>query len=386
VGSRRTHEWKRRPGFAKLFRGAAWVVPIVASLGAALAVSFLLTQPEGLGLLMWWAVIAAAGTLTLVVLGPLARRAVLLAALLDLSLVFPSQAPSRSFIALRASSHRRVQMRLIGTSGPNSVANARIADRMALASALGVLRQQRHRQTRRARAIRSAFLVAAVLITGTVLFPAPRQAALGRRAAGPAVAAPGPRAGVTPSPSPPQGTVPLTSPTPTTVAGSSNPVAGTTTSDDTRGQSMPPGVTPSSSSFGPTLSAGTGGGSAPPEGAGPSANAVAAAPGGAVVLQTTQPLTIASGQSAQRLATESRLTSQVPSPLRTGGAVTDAMLERTNRTEPAPKGATGKEGRRSEAADSLPAAPPNRAVTSGTTDSNDKAVDVSASPEEVGPR
>ena len=141
-------EWERRPALAKLVRAAAWVVPILSSLGAALAVSFLFTRPAGLSLLVWCAAVAAGGTVTLVALEPLAWRAVMLAMLFELSLVFPSRAPSRPSVALRASSSRRLQIRLIQTRAHNGFANSRVAERMALASALGVLRQQRHRQTR----------------------------------------------------------------------------------------------------------------------------------------------------------------------------------------------------------------------------------------------
>jgi hypothetical protein len=373
VGSPRTHEWKRRPALAKLVRGAAWVVPIMASLGAAFAVSFLLTRPNGLGLLMWWAVIAAAGTLTLVVFEPLARRAVILAALLDLSLVFPSKAPSRSFIALGVSSHRRLQIRLIQTSAHNSFANGRIAERMALASALGVLRQERHRRTSRARAIGSAFVVAAALITGTVLLRAPRQAPLGHPAAGPAVAAHGPRAGIPASPSPPEGTLP--SPTPTPAAGASNRVTGATTSEERRANSQPPTVAPSIPPLGLALSADASGVSAQPEGAGPGPpNAVAAAPGEAAARDATQPLAVASGQSAPSREAEPRVpaAAQGPAPLRTGGAA----------TKHAPNGATCEEGGCSEAASPLPDAPPNPTVTSGATDSSAKTVGVSASRED----
>src|SRR5438132_9203493 len=143
------------------------MVPIVASLGAALAVSFLLTRPEGLGLLLWWAAVAASATVTLVAFEPLCRRALTLATLLELSLVFPSNAPSRSFVALRASSSRRLEIRLIQMSTHDGLAT--VAERMALAGALGVLRQQRHHPTGQARATGAAFAIAAALITGTVL-------------------------------------------------------------------------------------------------------------------------------------------------------------------------------------------------------------------------
>jgi len=235
VGSPSSHGWERRPALAKLVRAAAWVVPLIASLGAALAVSFLVTRPDGLGVLVWWAAVAAAGTVTLLAFEPLARRAVTLAALLDVSLVFPSNAPSRLFVAWRASSSRRLQDRLIQTRTHNGVANARVAERMALAGALGALRQQKHRQTGWARAGLVAFVVAAALITGTLLVPAAPPARLGLRTAGPGGTTPGPiPSGVPPSGATSAGTEPATSPSPTPAAGSSNRAAGPTTSEDRR--------------------------------------------------------------------------------------------------------------------------------------------------------
>ena len=393
MGSPRKHEWERRPALAKLVRTAAWVVPIVASLGAALAVSFLLTRPEGLGLLVWWAAVAAGATVTLVAFEPLCRRAVTLATLLELSLVFPSSAPSRSFVALRASSSRRLEIRLIKMSTHDGLANSRVAERMALASALGVLRQQRLRPTGRALVTGGAFVLSAALITGTVLFPAPTQAPPSHRPAGPPVAAPAPVAGVPPSPGAPEGTERATSPTPTPtpVAGSSNRVAGPTSSSEvTRGESKPPGVASSSPSLGPTPSADMDGGSAPPAGGGPNpANAVAAAPGGAVVIQRTQPLAVASGQSAGQLATEPRLpaAAQTQSQLPSRVDLTERTPDRTSGTAPAPSDGTGGKGGSSAEAGSAeagsPAAtPPNRTVTSRPADSDAKTVGVSASREE----
>jgi hypothetical protein len=232
LGSPRSHEWERRPALAKLVRAAAWVVPIVASVGAGLAVSFLVTRPEGLGVLVWWAAVAAGAIVTLLAFGPLARRTVTLAALLDVSLVFPSTAPSRLFAAWRASSDRRLQDGLIQTRTHNGVANARVAERMALAGALGALRQQKQRQTRWARAGLGAFVVAAALITGTLLVPAP-PARVGLRTAGPAGTTPGPVPSGVPPPGPTSaGTEPATSPTRTPVAGPSNRAAGPTISQD----------------------------------------------------------------------------------------------------------------------------------------------------------
>jgi hypothetical protein len=237
MGSPSGHEWERRPALAKLARAAAWVVPLVASLGAALAVSFLVTRPEGLGVLVWWTAVAAGGTVTLVAFEPLARRTVTLAALLDLSLVFPSTPPSRLLVAWRASSDRRLQDRLIQTRTHDGVANSRVAERMALAGALGALRQQKHRPTSWARAGLGAFVVAAALITGTVLVPAAPPAPLGQRTAGPASTTPRPTPRVPPSGPTSAGTEPATSPTPTPVAGSSNGAAGPTIS---KGRTAPP--------------------------------------------------------------------------------------------------------------------------------------------------
>jgi len=100
---RRSRQWERRPGLSRALRVGVFVGPAAASFGVAFLLGHLLPRATGLaGHLLWVGVIAAASLLTLLGVERAARRLLPLAALLDLSLIFPDRAPARFAVARRS--------------------------------------------------------------------------------------------------------------------------------------------------------------------------------------------------------------------------------------------------------------------------------------------
>src|SRR5690606_26927528 len=93
----RQDRWEGRPWAARLLRIAIGLTPIVASLLVAVLLDRVLPR-FGVG---WapavgrWLVVCAASTVALVVADRWARRALPLATLLRMTMLFPDQAPSR---------------------------------------------------------------------------------------------------------------------------------------------------------------------------------------------------------------------------------------------------------------------------------------------------
>jgi putative nucleotidyltransferase with HDIG domain len=85
---------------SRLLRFAVFAVPIALSFAVALALSAVLPRVTNVGTaILWIAVIGVVSLVTLVLLERAARRLLPLAALLDLSLLFPDRAPRRFAIA-----------------------------------------------------------------------------------------------------------------------------------------------------------------------------------------------------------------------------------------------------------------------------------------------
>jgi hypothetical protein len=105
--------WSARPGVARLLRGLVFVLPFGASVVFVWLVSRAVTAPDGtLGFVIWWLALSAGGSIVMLLVDRLARRLLPLAALLQLSLVFPDQAPSRFKAALEAGRVSRLEDRL----------------------------------------------------------------------------------------------------------------------------------------------------------------------------------------------------------------------------------------------------------------------------------
>ena len=141
-----TPGWEQRSVVAELVFVVARATPILGAIGAGLAVSRLVSHPAHLGSVAWWVAIAASATLTFKVLQYLARRALTLAALLDMTVPFSAQPPSRLVVALHASSVRKLQARLGRTYEPNASA-ARVSECLAIATAIQALRMTQLRNS-----------------------------------------------------------------------------------------------------------------------------------------------------------------------------------------------------------------------------------------------
>jgi putative nucleotidyltransferase with HDIG domain len=97
-------EWRARPVARRVVKAAALLVPVLAGTGAGLVVARTVPVPEATVHRVGWSILVlGTSTIVLLLVERLARRLGPLALLLQLSLAFPDQAPSRFGIALKAS-------------------------------------------------------------------------------------------------------------------------------------------------------------------------------------------------------------------------------------------------------------------------------------------
>ncbi len=106
--------WERRPGLSLTLRLGIFLGPIAASFAIALLLSSLLPRASGPWSAALWVLVVAAGSfVTLVLFERAARRLLPLAALLNVSLLFPDKAPARFAVARRTGSPRQLQAQLL---------------------------------------------------------------------------------------------------------------------------------------------------------------------------------------------------------------------------------------------------------------------------------
>ncbi len=109
ASTRASGEWRQRPWLSRALRLLIVVVPVGVSFGIALLLSRTLPRANGpWTAALWIGVVAVASLLTLVVFEKGARRLLPLAALLNMSLLFPDQAPKRFAVARRSGSPREL--------------------------------------------------------------------------------------------------------------------------------------------------------------------------------------------------------------------------------------------------------------------------------------
>ncbi len=110
----RADEWSRRPGLSRALRGAIFLGPILASLLIAILLSHALPPAHGpFTAILLIGIVAAGSFVTLVLFERAARRLLPLAALLNVSLLFPDKAPARFAVARRTGTPRQLQEQLI---------------------------------------------------------------------------------------------------------------------------------------------------------------------------------------------------------------------------------------------------------------------------------
>lgn len=111
--SERPDRWEGRPVASHAIVATVHLVPIAAAVAVSAFLSRRLSAPHGTGeTITRWTVLLVSSTAVLFVLDRLARRALPLAALLKLSMVFPDRAPQRLAVARRAGSVRHLEHRL----------------------------------------------------------------------------------------------------------------------------------------------------------------------------------------------------------------------------------------------------------------------------------
>jgi HD-GYP domain-containing protein (c-di-GMP phosphodiesterase class II) len=105
--------WRPRPVAAFAVRLVARLLPLAASVASTAVLVRVVPRPAGVtGAVLWWAGVFVAASLALVAVDRAARRLLPLAAMLQLSLAFPDQTPSRLSVALRAGSTSTLERRL----------------------------------------------------------------------------------------------------------------------------------------------------------------------------------------------------------------------------------------------------------------------------------
>jgi hypothetical protein len=127
VVSDATNKWHGRPWLARALRAGVHVVPFALSVAAAYLLSDLIPAARTVpGAILRFVGIAAVATGVLYGVDKLARRLLPLAALLDLTLLFPDQAPSRYRLALRSGGTGELRRRLDDymATGADSAATA----------------------------------------------------------------------------------------------------------------------------------------------------------------------------------------------------------------------------------------------------------------------
>jgi MFS family permease len=113
-GAGAANRWNGRPFLAGAISLAVFLGPIVAAILVATLVAALLPTPNGtLWLVAWWAVMLVIPSIVLVPCERLARRALPLATLLKMTLLFPDRAPTRLSVARKAGSTHSLERRLI---------------------------------------------------------------------------------------------------------------------------------------------------------------------------------------------------------------------------------------------------------------------------------
>ena len=105
--------WLGRPVLSALVSISVFVTPIALSIVAATVTAHLLPRPRSDGALaVWWILVLAVPTAVLVVTDRVARRALPLAVLLKMTMVFPDRAPKRLAVARKSGNTRDLARRV----------------------------------------------------------------------------------------------------------------------------------------------------------------------------------------------------------------------------------------------------------------------------------
>ncbi len=134
--------WAARPWRARGVRLLVYALPIAGSLGFVQLVTAITGVPTSSlwVFLLWWLAVSLAATVVVAVMYAFVRRLLPLGALLELSLVFPDEAPSRFKLALRSGTVDSLEERLRLMKEANEATSAQEAAEilLQLAGALDV--------------------------------------------------------------------------------------------------------------------------------------------------------------------------------------------------------------------------------------------------------
>jgi HD-GYP domain-containing protein (c-di-GMP phosphodiesterase class II) len=107
------HQWQRRPVLSLLVRAAVVIVPAAVGIAAGAVLSRILPRPTGFAATaLSFAMVSLVMLITIIALERAGRRLLPLAALLNLSLLFPDRAPKRFAVARRVGKPRDLQRQL----------------------------------------------------------------------------------------------------------------------------------------------------------------------------------------------------------------------------------------------------------------------------------
>jgi putative nucleotidyltransferase with HDIG domain len=116
--------WAPRPWLALFVRAIAWAFPFAMAVLVTAFAARHIGRPSGLAVVGWWALLAVIATAVATVADRVSQELFPLAALLQLSLLFPDRAPSRWSIARRSGSVRQLRRRVDAAGEPRDVADA----------------------------------------------------------------------------------------------------------------------------------------------------------------------------------------------------------------------------------------------------------------------
>ena len=135
-----TRHWDRRPVLATVLRVLVFVLPVLLAVGATILLGRLLPRPTTWwGVVLWWTAVLAGTLAVLVAADKIVRRLLPLAALFELSLVFPDRAPQRFHVWRRGGSVAQLRAELEELSRQDDAQGPEAAQRvLSLVAALAV--------------------------------------------------------------------------------------------------------------------------------------------------------------------------------------------------------------------------------------------------------
>ena len=139
AGSKRGDRWTARTRLAGLVSISVFLLPVVVAIAVATGLVHLIPEPRSRwGEVAWWALVIIAPWVIYFGAARLARRALPLAALLRMTLVFPDRAPNRMAVARRAGSTRALerQIRAAETEGIHDEPSVAAEEILGLAASL----------------------------------------------------------------------------------------------------------------------------------------------------------------------------------------------------------------------------------------------------------